>query len=265
MNSRSASWAPAARARMRPEPNEPGGFVVRDQSAAAPPVASSVALAWIGSPPLRRTTPPPSSSPADPFALEDLDQRMLGRGRRQRAQDPAAGRAPAGVDDAAAAVPALEAEREVAVAVGVELAAQVDQLADAGGRLVGEGDRGGALREAPAGLERVLEVNGGGVVDGERRGRAALGPVGGGLGERAGAHEGHARTFARGCQGREETGRAGADDDEVGSHAGRGYYGVGDGGDSTARDLAARRRFHGSQRARASGAPGADSCVWKRR
>ena len=33
---------------------------------------------------------------------------------------------------------------------------------------------------------------------------------------------------------------------------------MGDGGDSTARDLAARRRFHGAQRARAPGAPGAD-------
>ena len=38
-NSRSASSAPAARASSRPEPNEPGGLVVRDHSAAAPPVA----------------------------------------------------------------------------------------------------------------------------------------------------------------------------------------------------------------------------------
>ena len=118
----------------------------------------------------------------------------------------------------ASRVPAVEAEREVTVAVGVELAAQVDQLAHAGGRLVGEGDRGGALREAAAGLERVREVDGGGVVDRECRGRAALGPVGGGLGERTGAHQGHARTFARCRQGREQSGRAGADDDEVVSH-----------------------------------------------
>ena len=46
--------------------------------------------------------------------------------RREAAQDAAAGRAAARVDDPAAAVAALEAEREVAVAVGVELHAEVD-------------------------------------------------------------------------------------------------------------------------------------------
>ena len=104
------------------------------------------------------------------------------------------------------------------MAVGVELAAELLQLADAVGGLVGEHHGGGALGEAAAGLERVLEVDRGRVVDRERRGRAALGPVGGGLGERAGADEGHARALARGGQGGEESGRAGADDDEVGSH-----------------------------------------------
>ena len=41
-NSRSASAAPASRASSRPEPNEPGGLVVRDHRAAAPPVARIV-------------------------------------------------------------------------------------------------------------------------------------------------------------------------------------------------------------------------------
>ena len=45
VNSRSASAAPASRASIRPEPNEPGGLVVRDHSAAAPPVARIVARA----------------------------------------------------------------------------------------------------------------------------------------------------------------------------------------------------------------------------
>ena len=57
VNSRSASIAPAWRPSSRPEPNEPGGFVVRDQSAAAPPVARIAARAVTSRPSSSRTPP----------------------------------------------------------------------------------------------------------------------------------------------------------------------------------------------------------------
>ena len=53
-------------------------------------------------------------------ALEDDGRRASRDERGQVADDAAPGRAAAGVDDAAVRVAALEAEREVAVAVGVE-------------------------------------------------------------------------------------------------------------------------------------------------
>src|SRR5207344_93727 len=61
-------------------------------------------------------------------AFQDLDLRFLGRGGGERSEDSPAGRAPACVDDPAAAVSALEPEGEVTVAVGVELAAELLQL-----------------------------------------------------------------------------------------------------------------------------------------
>ena len=64
------------------------------------------------------------------------------------------------------------------------------------------------------------------VVDRQRRGGSALGPVGGGLGQRAGGDERDAGALAGGGQRGEEPGRAGADDDEVGSHTSTRYYGV---------------------------------------
>ncbi len=137
VNSRSASIAPAWRASSRPEPNEPGGLVVRDHSAAAPPVASSVALAWIVVP-SSSATPPCLQDRCRAVAFEDVDAVVLDDGGRERAQDPAAGRAPARVDDPAPAVAALEAEREVAAAVGVELDAELLQLAYAGRGFVGQ-------------------------------------------------------------------------------------------------------------------------------
>ncbi|MEZ5121248.1 MAG: hypothetical protein R2736_06700 [Solirubrobacterales bacterium] len=49
---------------------------------------------------------------------------MLDGERRELAHEAPAGRAAAGVHDAADGVPALEAERETAVAVGVEAHAE---------------------------------------------------------------------------------------------------------------------------------------------
>ncbi len=122
-----------------PEPNDPGGFVVRDHSAAAPPVASSVARAAIGSPsPVSpagtRITPPPSSRPPT-----RRPSRISIRGCSAAAADSARRiRRPVALPPAwmmrRRRWPAFEAEREVAVAVGVELAAQVLQLTHAGGR-----------------------------------------------------------------------------------------------------------------------------------
>ncbi len=55
-NSMSATAAPAARASRMPMPSDPGGFVVRLQSAAAPPVARIVPRAWTATP-FSQTTP----------------------------------------------------------------------------------------------------------------------------------------------------------------------------------------------------------------
>ena len=72
VNSRSASIAPAWRASSRPEPNEPGGLVVRDHSAAAPPVARIVARA-VRSRPSSSRTPPSLEDRRRAVAFEHLD------------------------------------------------------------------------------------------------------------------------------------------------------------------------------------------------
>ena len=149
------------------------------------------------------------------MALEDIDAWMRDDRRGERPQDAPAGRAPARVDDPAPAVAALQPERELAAAVGVEVDAELLEFADAVGGLVGEGLGRGVAREAAAGRQRVLEVQFRRVVDRERGRCAALRPVGGGLGERAGGDERDAGALAGGRQSGEEPGRAGADHDEV--------------------------------------------------
>ena len=148
---------------------------------------------------------------------------MLGDHRRELAQDPAPGRAPARVRDAAARVAALEPEREVAVAVGVEAHAERLEVAEALGRLGAEDARGAAPHDPAARVDRVLLVLLGRVVGRERRGQPALRPVGRRLGERAGGDERDARALAGGGQGRVEAGGAGAHDDEVGPLHGKPY------------------------------------------
>ena len=212
--------APAARASRSPEPNEPGGLVVRDHSAAAPPVAritpraSSVRPSSVSSPAARPSAVTRSAVGA--AALEDVDPGVLGDRGGQLAQDPAAGGAAARVGDAAARVAALEPEREVAVAVGVEAHAERLEVAEARGRLRGEDARGRLAHEAAAGRERVLEVQRGRVVGGERGGEPALGPVGRRLGQRAGGDQRDPGAFARRAERGVEAGGAGAHDDEVG-------------------------------------------------
>ena len=218
MNSRSASWAPAARASSRPEPNDPGGLVVRDPqrggAAGGEDRGAGGELPAVGG-----HDAAAGQDAGGAVAFEDLDVGVRdGRGR-QRAQDPPSRRAPAGVDDPAAAVAALEPERQVAAAVGVELDAELLQLADPVRRLVGQHLGGGSARQAAPGDQRVLQVQLRRVVDRERRGGAALRPVGGRLGERPRGHERHFGALPGGGEGGEQPGRAGAHDDEVGSHA----------------------------------------------
>ncbi len=153
-------------------------------------------------------------------AFENLDVGVLdGRGG-ERTQDPPSRRTSAGVDDPAAAVAALEPERKVAAAVGVELDAELLQLSDPGRRLVRQHLGGGFARQAAPGDQCVFEVELRRVVERERRGGAALRPVGGRLGERPRRHECHFGTLPGGREGGEQPGRAGAHHDEVGSHAG---------------------------------------------
>ena len=201
-----------------PMPIEPGGFVVRLQSAAAPPVARIVPRARTARP-SSQTTPAtrPSAShrAAGARRLEHLHVRVAHEIGRQLAHDAPAGGAAAGVDDPPARVAALEPEREVAGAVGVKAHAQALELADQARRLVDEDLAGGGAHQPAAGALGVLEVQLRRVVDRERRREAALRPVARRLSERRGADDGDAGAALGRGERRIETGRAGPDDDDV--------------------------------------------------
>ncbi len=258
MNSRSASCAPAARARIRPEPKLPGGFVVRDHSAAAPPVARIVARASIVSSDASRT-PPPFEEAGGALALRGSSIRgsstaaaaSVRRMRRpvalppawmirRRLWPPSRPRARSPWRSASNWQPRSWRSRTRSAASSVRTCAAARRV-----------------RPRPAFSVSSRWICGR-VVERERGGGAALRPVGGGLGERAGAHQRHARAFARRGERGEQPGRAGADDDEVGSQGRSGYYGVRDGGELTPRPLAAGRGRLRSRRARTSRAAGAD-------
>src|SRR5207248_4071119 len=67
---------------------------------------------------------------------------VVDRGERgEIARDAAAGRAAAGVHDAAARVAALQSERQRAAAVGIEVDSELLELADARRRVVAEDPR----------------------------------------------------------------------------------------------------------------------------
>ncbi len=161
------------------EDHRPGGedaAVVGEQADAAPVVVGE--------------------QPRGARALEHGDALVGGDVGRQLAQDAPARRAAAGVHDPPHAVPALEAEREVAVAVGVEAHAERLEVAHARRRLLDQDLGRRAAHEVAAGEQRVLEVARRRVLDGQRRGGAALRPVGGGLGQRPGGDERDARALA---------------------------------------------------------------------
>jgi hypothetical protein len=95
-----------------------------------------------------------------------------------------AGGAAPGVDYATASVPALEAQRKLAVGLEVEDDPARAQLANGGRRLVDQDlDRRGAAEPA-ARRDRVGGVLGRGVAGLERRGKTSLRPEAGALRER---------------------------------------------------------------------------------
>ena len=156
VNSRSATAAPARYAAAMPSPTAPGGFVVRCQSAAAPPVAISVARAETS--PRSVTTPTQRSSAVASASMRSPSStRMRGcastRSARTRAtRSP--GRRSSGMNDAAARVRALEAEALV------ELDAEIHEVADPRGCLVGENRDRRSPGEPASGGERVGRVQG---------------------------------------------------------------------------------------------------------
>ena len=199
-------------------PSDPGGLVVRRQSAAAPPVAMIVPRARTAGPSSQRTPTTRPSSSHRSAARVVSSTRTPGCATRTAescAHDAAPGRAPARVHDAPARVAALEAEREVAVAVGVEDDADALQREDHLGRLVRQHLGGRAADQPAARALGVLEVQLRRVVDRERRGEPALRPVARRLRERRGADDGDARAGLGGRQRRVEPGGAGADDRDV--------------------------------------------------
>ena len=170
----------------------------RAQSAAAPPVASTVPREVH----LRRRRRPTRHAGGAPVArdhgrgrraLEHLDALVARGQRRQLAGDPPAGGRAAGVHHAARGVTALEAQRQRTVAVGVEAHAHALEVADALGRLLAEHLDRARPRRPPAGRERVGGVAVGRVVHRQRGGDPALCPVAGGARQRRARHQRHAR------------------------------------------------------------------------
>ncbi len=114
-------------------------------------------------------------------------------------------------------VAALEPEREVAAAVGVELDAELLKVAHAVGRLLAEHPHRALPSGLAAGGERVGGVLRGRVVRRQRRGDPALRPVARGLRERRAADERDARPLVRGHERRVQAGGAGANNCDVGA------------------------------------------------
>ena len=144
---------------------------MRSQSAAAPPVESSVARAATArrsvTTPTQRSSSRQTDSIRSPSATRDPRMREHALGELPR--DAVAGRGAARVHDAAAAVAALEAEAVV------ELDTELDEIADPRGRLVGQHGDGARPAEPAAGAQRVLRMERRVVVLPDRGRDAALG------------------------------------------------------------------------------------------
>ena len=206
--------APAARASSRPEPNEPGGLVVRDHSAAAPPVARMTARALRSSSPTTRWSwtrsavarRPSRTSMLGCAATSALSSRRIRRpvalppacATRRRECPPSSPSARFPSRSASNVTPSRSRSRKRAR------------------RLLDQDARRGGADDPAAGGDRVLEMELRRVVGRERGREPALGPVRRGLGQRAGGDQRDLRALARGGQRGVEPGRAGAHDDEVG-------------------------------------------------
>jgi hypothetical protein len=126
-----------------------------------------------------------------------------------------AGLAAAGVDDAAAGVPSLEPQRELAVGLEVEGDAALAQLAHRRRRLLDQRLHRGGPAEAPAGGDRVGRVLGRGVARLQGGGEPALGPEAGALGERRARDHADRRAGLGRAQRGPQPGRPAADDGDV--------------------------------------------------
>ena len=151
MNSRSASSAPAALARLSPAPTAPRGFVVRSQSAAMPPVARITARAETVQ--RRRRRASGAASPTQRPSCVAIAVAASGSSTSTRSCVAASAESARVIRRPVAAPPActirrsrvaaLEPEREVAVAVGVEADAELAE-----GRARASGDSSHSTRTA---------------------------------------------------------------------------------------------------------------------
>ena len=220
-NSRSASAAPASRASSRPEPNEPGGLVVRDHRAAAPPVARIVPRAASARPSSDAGAAAVRRPGGGAGGLQHLDRRVLGDVGGELAQDAAAGGAPAGVHDAAAPWPPSRPSARLpwrSASKRTPNASSSWKRAGASSVRTSAAERRTSSRPAASVSSRCSS---GRVVDGERGGEPALGPVGRGLGERPRGHERDPGALAGRRQRGEQPGRTRADDNEIGAWGSR--------------------------------------------
>jgi hypothetical protein len=151
--------------------------------------------------------------------LDDRDAGRLDDDGGELAHDTPPRRAAARVHDAPARVAALEPEREVAVAVGVEVHPDALELAHRARRLAAEDGGGARADQRAAGALGVAAVQVGRVVDGERGRQPALRPVAGRARQRRGRDERDAGAAARAGERRVEARRAGSDDRQVGVDA----------------------------------------------
>ena len=134
----------------------------------------------------------------------------------EAARDGATGLGPAGVDYAPGRVPALQGEGEAPVRIQVEADPALAELGHGRGRLAGENLHRLRPAEPATRVERVLRMPGGGVVVGERRRQATLGPEARALRERLSRDERHGRAVLGRPQRDVEAGGPAADDHDVG-------------------------------------------------
>ena len=176
---------------------------MRSHSAAIPPVARITARRGRhqhGVAPARESGEAGAAPIADgqPGGRERLQHTrpLVGGGQgREVAGDPAPGGGPARVHDPAAEWPPSSPRARLSVPVGVEVNAQVLQVAHAGGRLLAQHSTAlGRASVAPRG-QRVIAVPLGGIVRRQGRGDASLRPEAGGLSQRRAADQRHVRAL----------------------------------------------------------------------